>query len=485
MDIGSQVSRMRAEIAKYAGMLSSCLDRKALMRAYQMPRRSDRMYSYGSILQDGCCSCFRSGGMQDGRKMLVYGFGGKVWEPLIPMVFENAVKEALVGSAGAGDFVVKSDWVDKQGKILQYAYDGVSASPLGPKASVVGFQGGVWDFGDIDAPVYHSFEDRMPVLDLLPYDYDADAKCPMWQSFLSQMLSGNDIMKLQKYLGLGAVNRRSMSHRVEDTLWLVGNGANGKSTIMNIVRAVYGYDHVSDASMSQLLDRNPDGRMRALYSIEGRIFNLCDEIDMRDITHGSDAFKKLSSGEPQNVRGIGKDIHVAYDIPFLVFSVNQMPSNRNMDAAFRRRIVRIDFTRTVRDEDMDPELLSKLEKELPGIRNWMMEGYRMLRRDGFLFSHSNDERYMEENEQYFDIFAKAEGLRPSAWAGRGEACQLVRSSELYEQYVAFCDKSLYEPLSSRGMAADLRRLGYRSQRKAAGVFYEVYCDRELDYAVRF
>lgn len=480
----TQVARMRQEIAYYASQLRSCLDKRALTRAYDYSRRSDRLYAYSGIIQDACCSCFRSGS-DDSKKAIVYGFDGRIWVPLLPMVFENVIRDALVSCVDAGNFLVRSDWVDKQSKIMQYAYDGVSASPLGRNPSIVGFQNGVYDFSDIDNPVYHSFDDRLPITDLLPYDYDPSKSCPMWLSFLKMMLAPSEILKLQKYLGLGCVNRRLMSHKIEDTLWLVGGGANGKSTIQRIVRAVYGYDNISEASLSQLLDRNPDARMRAILNIEGKIFNLCDEVDVADITKGSDAFKKLCSGEPQNVRGIGRDIRVARDIPFLVFSMNQTPTNRKMDAAFRRRLVQIDFRCSVREDDMDAELHNKLMQELPGIRNWMIEGYKLLRRDNFLFTHTNDDALAEANEQFFDIFARHEGLRASAWAGHDEKPLLIQSQVLYEKYCDFCEKNQYNmPTSSKGMVQDLKRLRFESKRKAAGVFYIVYSDKDIDYAVK-
>lgn len=480
----TQVARMRQEIAYYASQLRSCLDKRALTRAYDYSRRSDRLYAYSGIIQDACCSCFRSGS-DDSKKAIVYGFDGRIWVPLLPMVFENVIRDALVSCVDAGNFLVRSDWVDKQSKIMQYAYDGVSASPLGRNPSIVGFQNGVYDFSDIDNPVYHSFDDRLPITDLLPYDYDPSKSCPMWLSFLKMMLAPSEILKLQKYLGLGCVNRRLMSHKIEDTLWLVGGGANGKSTIQRIVRAVYGYDNISEASLSQLLDRNPDARMRAILNIEGKIFNLCDEVDVADITKGSDAFKKLCSGEPQNVRGIGRDIRVARDIPFLVFSMNQTPTNRKMDAAFRRRLVQIDFRCSVREDDMDAELHNKLMQELPGIRNWMIEGYKLLRRDNFLFTHTNDDAMAEANEQFFDIFARHEGLRASAWAGHDEKPLLIQSQVLYDRYCDFCEKNQYNlPTSSKSMVQDLKRLRFESKRKAAGVFYIVYSDKDIDYAVK-
>lgn len=480
--VNQRVAEMRGGIKRYSKMLHSYIDRVALVRACQFPRRSERLYAYDSILQEACCQCFRGMPGVHGVKPVVYAFDGKVWVPLQEGIFEDVLGTAIVAASGVGEHVLKADWVERRYQMMQYAYKGVMCSPLELSADIVGFQNGVWDFSDIDSPVYHPFSDMLPVVSLLPYDYDASAGCPLWLSFLCQMLSAVDILRLQKYLGMGVVRRSAMGQRIEDTLWLVGGGANGKTTIEEVVRAVYGVDRIGNATMSQLLDRNPDARMRAVLSIEGKAFNLCDEVDLDDITKMSDAFKKLCSGEPQNVRAIGGNIRVAYEIPFLLFSMNQRPRNKRMDEAFRRRIVEIDFRRVVREEDMDRGLLDKLLCELSGIRNWMMEGYRKLRADGYRFNHTMDEGYMEQNEQYFDIFIRKVGIRASGWVGRGEEPQLVRSSSLYDDFTDFCAKNLYDLPSHRGMTQDLKRLGFRSVRKASGVFYEVYADKALPYS---
>jgi phage/plasmid-associated DNA primase len=238
--------------------------------------------------------------------------------------------------------------------------------------------------------------------------------------------------------------------------------------------------------MRELLDRTPDNRMRAIAEIDGKTFNLCSEMDVSDITKDSEAFKRLCSGEAHNARHLGHDIYKAENIPFLIFSMNHRPSNYKMDSAFRRRIVEIVFRACVKPEDMDTQLGARLRDELPGIRNWMIEGYKKLRADDFLFEHTNDEEYQESNEQYFDIFAKHEGLRPSAWAGHDEVVQLVGAHILLDRYTDFCKRKMIntDRCNDRAMGLDLKRLNFRKVRKASGVYYEVYCDRVLDYSVK-
>lgn len=464
--------------------LCRVLDKPTLMKAYQQARRSERLYAYNDIVMYACRDCFR---MYNGQ---VYAYDGRIWIPMQPADFKNCVRYALVKSAGNGASVLKSDWVDSQKKIMDYAYDGVSMSPLDVSPSVIGFRNGVWDFSDIDNPVYHSFDDRMPVVRLLPYDYDPSAKCPTWLSFLKMMLPSNDILVLQKYLGLGCVNRRQMKNKIEETLWLVGDGANGKTTIQNIVRSVFGHENVSNSRLDDLLARNSDTRLRNLSAINGKIFNLCSEIQADDITRSSDLFKSLCSGEPQDIRRIGKNIETAYDIPFLIFNMNQMPVNRSMDDAFRRRLVQIHFRSTISAADMDRELGSKLERELPGIRNWMIDGYKRLVRDGYVFKGATEVNednidYMVANGQTVDVFKYKEGLRQSRYAGhKDDKPMLVSSMTLYERYARFCDKNLYEVVTQKQFGMDMRRLHFTVHRKRGGVFYEVYSDNELDYAIK-
>ena len=483
----SSLDSFRSDLEHFTRSLRGCIDVKSLNRCYTLRTRNERLRVYHSVLRDACCRCFRGTNISsDGRKCTVWGFDGRVWVTLTPGLFRDVVGDALIGSVVENDYFVTNDWMGSRGVIMDSAYSGVCASPLGEAGSIVGFQNGVWDFSDVESPVYHPFEDMMPVTDLLPYDYDVTAVCPVWKSFLDMMLAPLDVLKLQKFLGLGVVSRRLLPCVVESTLWLIGSGANGKTTIENVVRAVYGYDKVSEASMSQLLDRNQITHLMSMSSIEGKLFNICSEVDMSDITRGSDSFKKLCSGEPQNARGIGENIHLAYDIPFMIFSMNQRPFNKRMDAAFRRRIVEIPFNVTVRPEDMDSSLGKKLEGELSGIRNWMIEGYKRLVADNFKFDVTTSEEYMEANEQFFDLFAQSLGLRPSAWAGYNERPCLVKASVLHEHYCDFCKKNMYgvnDP-TMRSMVFDMKRLGFRTTRRSAGNFYELYCEKAPEWLIK-
>ena len=335
----------------------------------------------------------------------------------------------------------------------------------------------------------------MPIVRILPYEYDVDATCPRWQGFLSAILPKGDIVKLQKFLGLGCCDRKRMGHKIEETLWLVGNGANGKSTIFDVVRGVYGADNLSYMSLDSLLCGSPEVRARFVGSIAGKLFNYCSEIQADDISRYSDTFKALCSGEPQTVRKLGHNPETAYDIPFLVFNMNRRPVNKNMDKAMLRRLLFIPFKTSVSAADMNRALSEELSGELSGIRNWMIEGYKMLKRDDYRFdiTLSSDEEitdYMLENGQTVQVFLMKKGYDCNRRSGHWEdKMQWVTASALYEDYVSFCDKWLQEPLNARAFGGEMSRSGWNEvngnrRRSSAGHLYGIFCERDIDYVVK-
>ena len=473
--------------------LQKCINTTQLLQSYQHPKKNSRLFAYSDVLRDACRKCFMW------RNGVVYVFDGRVWVPYDAEVLKYVVRDALVSVvssapvavAGWGIETIKSDWVDCEKKIFGYAMDGIRENVLSYNPGMVGFSNGVWDFSDMGSPVAHKFGERMPVTSLLGYRYDESAVCPMWQSFLSAMLSDDDIEVLQKFMALGCMDRKRMGRSVEESLWLIGDGANGKTTIQSVIRLVFGEWNVSSTRLDSLLDRNIDARMRAMGSIEGKLFNMCQEISGSDIEKGSDIFKSLVSGEPQDVRGIGRDIHVAYDIPYMIFSMNQMPANKRMDKAFTRRMVRIDFRSSVRREDMDRSLLTKLTSELSGIRNWVIEGWRKLERDGFSVRKPMSGEKMTDEDIEMHI---ANGLTVDVWLSEwaflwpsqhvghenDEAGLEIRSLELYNDYVNYCHNNIMcEPCTLNAFGRQMHdRLHFESRRVSVGVVYKVYCDKD-------
>jgi len=63
-------------------------------------------------------------------------------------------------------------------------------------------------------------------------------------------------------------------------------------------------------------------------------------------------------------------------------STNNKPNIRGTDWGIWRRLVIIPFNLIIPKEKIDKDLINKLEKELPSILNWMIEGYQKYKKEG-------------------------------------------------------------------------------------------------------
>lgn len=404
---------------------------------------------------------------------------GTVWSPVSEVEFRVSLQYFCLDDLGVG----ATEWVRNERKFLAAVRDGASLSPLGVSRSIVGFQNGVYDFSDPSSPVYHPFSDRLPVVELLPYDYEVEATCPLWLSFLGKVLSRPQVELLRRYLGLAMADRSKMPYKVESSLWLVGPGGAGKSTIMNVVRHVVGEDRVSAVSLGALLSGGAESRARFMAAVEGKVFNYCGEVQMDDMTRGADTFKSLCSGEPQMMRRIGGNVEMATEIPYLVFNMNRKPKNRIIDGALRRRLLFLTFPTAVRECDRDPLLEDKLKAEASGIRNWMLGGYAAFVADGGVLTPTSEgvnevDLWLAENEQSVELFMRNAGYRPYGYTGEGETGYYVVLRSLYDEYYRWCSKNGVETdVDLTSMGRELRRVGYKSKRMTQGMAYKIYKDK--------
>lgn len=201
------------------------------------------------------------------------------------------------------------------------------------------------------------------------YPYDENAKCTLFLRFLDDVMLGDaDKIKLLQQMA-GYVFFPDCRH--EKSFMLIGDGANGKSVLINTLRAVFGEENCSNITISALA--SPFEPIRLLHSIA----NFSTEMKS-DVKGTSDIFKQCVSGEQITAAYKGKD-----SIPFCprakwIFSANNFISSNDITHGYARRIVFVKFMRTFQPQEMDLNLTAKLRAEIPGIFNWALQGYKEL-----------------------------------------------------------------------------------------------------------
>lgn len=460
--------------------LSGVYDRRRLEMALGSSSRPDRCYHLCEMVKAGtalACRCSADGS--------IYVFDSTVWVPVRDIVFAEAVKMSLsdVGvSMGDVSFF--------EGKLMKAAQTGAQLSPLRISPLFVGFTNGVWEFTDVYQPKYHPFSERCEVTSLLPYPYIEGADCPRWKAFLREMLDTRQIDMLQKFLGLGVYPRRLLPYKIENSLWLIGPGGNGKSVISEVVTGVYGKENIGNIDLLGLI-RGGDERSWNLAHIEGRLFNYCTEVKADDITRYSDQFKSLCSGEPQLARRLRENVHTMTDVPYLIFNMNHKPRFEGQDLASERRLLYIVFRKAVRKEDMNPHLAAELAEEYSGIRNWMMEGFRHLVAENYKMiateqSLRESDEYLLENDQTVAYYLRKRGLRAYMYTTEDMShCRKVLAARFYQDYVEYIGAEGLNPVTMAKFGRELGRLQFRKIRHGQlGYIYDVYSDEELPFELK-
>lgn len=136
---------------------------------------------------------------------------------------------------------------------------------------------------------------------------------------------------------------------------LTGHGANGKSTLLDVIKRLIGKENISSVALNELNDRF------RTFQLEGKLANIGDDISNAYIEDNS-TFKKLVTGETVNVERKGKDPFDFENYSKLIFSCNEIPRINDLSDGLKRRIIFIPFNAkfSKHDKDYDPFIIDKL-----------------------------------------------------------------------------------------------------------------------------
>ncbi|TVZ16406.1 phage/plasmid primase, P4 family [Maribacter sp. MAR_2009_72] len=284
----------------------------------------------------------------------------------------------------------------------------------------------------------------------LPFDYDPEAKAPLFQEYLTRVLPDKDRqMVLAEYLGFVFIKHGSNRLKEEKALILYGTGANGKSVFFEIVSALFGAQNTSNFSLQSLT--NDNGYFRA--KLANKLVNYASEINGK---LESAIFKQLVSGEPVEAR-------LPYGEPFtlkqyakLIFNCNELPRDVEHTNAYFRRFLIIPFDVTIPPHEQDKQLHSKIiENELSGVFNWVLEGLdRLLNQKRFTDCEAvkmavNHYKSQSDSVKMF--------IDENNYQNSPTEYRLIK--ELYQEYRAFCIEDGFKPVNKSNFIKRLSGFG--------------------------
>ena len=356
-------------------------------------------------------------------------------------------------------------------------------NPLLPRHDLIAFKNGVLDLREYK---FYDFNPRFHVTYYHPYEYNPNAKCNKWRSFLHEVLPDkNSRVILQMFLGLGLMERGTVYNpyegknaaKVELCLILLGAGANGKSTIYDTAVGIFGKERISGLDYDDLTATGDEG-MRARRLLREAIFNWSSDSDQRTFGRKrTGVFKRIVSGESVTDRRLGEDVKENYHIPFLIFNLNELPYSDDQSLGFIRRLQFISFEYSIPKEKQNPALSRELVAEYPGIFNWILKGSRELKRCKFVFpsSEGNRRQILLAQLQMNPVIAwiNSYQMRKEAHAVHEEYVY-IQTSEMLKSLEQFCKDNNVEVPSKQKFGHTMSRQGFAKKHFPEGFRYIVY-----------
>jgi len=205
-----------------------------------------------------------------------------------------------------------------------------------------------------------------------PVTYDPNTNCPQWQAFLQRIFNGNErlIRFVQRAVGYSLTG----STREQCLFFLYGTGANGKSTFLEVIRALLGDYAVTTDFSTFIADRKSSVRNDIARLHNARLVTAIEVGEGKRFAE--ELIKTLTGGDTVAARFLYREFF-EFKPRFKVWlAANYKPEIRGTDYAIWRRIRLIPFTVTIPLAEQIPDLAEQLKEELSGILNWALEGLR-------------------------------------------------------------------------------------------------------------
>ena len=210
-------------------------------------------------------------------------------------------------------------------------------------------------------------------------DYpEAEIDCPDFKDFVLDFCNGNQELFewLHKYLGMSITG----STREQIVGVFYGTGANGKSTLLNIIQRLF--KSICKPASFSTFERKAAGSSSAdLAALRDARIVIVQEGE-RGVAMSESRIKMMSGGDPIDCRHLYKEQMSYYPKFQITLVTNHKPRFKGQDEGLWRRLQLFPCDLYVAPDDRDLYLEEKLLEESEAIVRWVVEGAVKWYREG-------------------------------------------------------------------------------------------------------
>ena len=289
--------------------------------------------------------------------------------------------------------------------------------------------------------------------------WDPEARCDRWEAFLSRVLGGSQelIDFVQRAVGYSLTGLTTE----ECLFFLYGTGRNGKTTFLEIVRAVTG-EYATQADFTTFLEGRTDGGPRNDIArlFGARVVTSSEVGENKKLNEP--LMKSLTGGDTIAARRLYSEAFEFEPAFKLWLAANHKPKITGTDEGMWSRIRLVPFTVQIPEAERDAGLRDVLEAELPGILAWAVAGCRLWQRRG-----------LGAPLEVRDATAAYRVEQDLLGAFLDEYCEVGESYSastppLYDAYKEWAHDSEIKPLSKIAFGRQLGDRGFRGDKVGTG-----------------
>ena len=187
----------------------------------------------------------------------------------------------------------------------------------------------------------------------IPVTYDPSAYCADLDKMLNRVFLGDrEVINLFEEMVGYCLLKHS---RYQKAFLFCGRGANGKSTILDLIKTFLGADNYSTLSLEEVTGRFNKSLMINKHA------NIGDDID-NVVIKDTGTLKKIIAGNAILVEDKGEKGGTAELFATQIYSANEIPRSFDKSDGFYRRWLIIPFNASfsAEDEDFDPMIYDKI-----------------------------------------------------------------------------------------------------------------------------
>ncbi|MGB5759164.1 MAG: phage/plasmid primase, P4 family [Acidimicrobiales bacterium] len=291
-------------------------------------------------------------------------------------------------------------------------------------------------------------------------EYRPDATGAQFDGFLERIQPDENMRTyLARLLGHALVGR--LVEHVLPIFW--GDGANGKSTLLDAVLAALG-DYAGMAAPGLLTARNFDAHPTEIADLFGlRLARLDETDDGRRLAEGT--VKRLTGDRRQKARRMRENFWEFDASHTFVMLTNHKPLVAGNDEGIWRRLRLVPFQVVIPEHERDEALPDKLAADADAVLAWLARGC------AYWLEHG-----LDEPDQVIEATAAYRAESDSLGRFLEECCYQrpackVQSSALYTAWSKWCGPEGVDPGTNKSLTTELQNRGYDTTKSGGRIVW--------------